>query len=314
MVLFSKKQPSDVPRRRFQADGPSGRATEQELEQRYAFRRNRTITGSTSSSISSANEANADIKSPRVQAHELAKKRRHISGILLLVLACSLGLLVLLFQFTAQPTVRVAGDTSIAPSPVYGQAIQEYFGAQPIERLRFLLDEQKLTEFLQRKAPEVQMVDVRGAETPGTSTFVISMRTPIAGWNVNGEQRFVDASGVAFVRNYFTSPSVQVVDKSGIQVAAGQAIASNRFLGFVGRVVGLSKAQGYSVTQVIIPELTTRQVELRLKGVKYPVKLSVDRPAGEQIEDMIRAIQWMTAKNVKPKYIDVRVSGKAFYR
>jgi len=313
VALFSKKQQKDLPRRRQQSD-VSSRVSEEELEQRYAFRRNRTITGSVSSRVASANESGADLKSPRVQAHELAKKRRHIGGTLLFVLACSLGLFTLVFQFTADPIVRITGDASIQPDDTYEQAIQDYLGAQPAERLRFLLDETKLTEFLQRKAPEIQTVDVEGASGFGTSTFAITMRTPIAGWNVGGKQRYVDASGVAFARNYFASPSVQIIDKSGIQVASGQAIASNRFLGFVGQVVGLAKAQNYTVTQVIIPELTTRQIELRLKDIEYPVKFSVDRLAGEQVEDMTRAIQWMTAHGIKPEYIDIRVSGKAFFR
>ena len=313
MALFSKKQPSELPRRR-QQDGAPSRASEEELEQRYAFRRNRTITGSASSRVTGINEAGADLKSPRVQAHELAKKRLHIGGTLLFVLACSFGLFMLVFQFTADPVIRVTGDASIQPDDTYEKIIQDYLGAQPAERLRFLLDEDKLTEFLQRKAPEVQTVNVEGSSGFGTSTFAITMRTPIAGWNVNGKQRYVDASGVAFARNYFTSPSVQIIDKSGIQVASGQAIASNRFLGFVGQVVGLAKAQSYAVTQVIIPEATTRQVELRLKDVEYPIKFSVDRPAGEQVEDMTRAIQWMTARSIKPEYIDIRVSGKAYYR
>lgn len=313
MALFSKKQQQDLPRRRQQSDAPS-RASEQELEQRYAFRRNRTITGSASSRIASANESGADLKSPRVQAHELAKKRRNIGGTLLFVLACSLGLFALVFQFTADPVVRITGDASIKPDDVYEKVIQDYLGAQPAERLRFLLNEENLTDYLQRKAPEVQTVDVEGASGFGTSTFALTMRAPIAGWNVGGKQRYVDASGVAFTRNYFAAPAVQIIDKSGIQVAPGQAIASNRFLGFVGQVVGLARAQSYTVTQVIIPEATTRQVELRLRDIEYPIKFSVDRPAGEQVEDMTRAIQWMIARSIKPEYVDVRVSGKAYYR
>ena len=82
----------------------------------------------------------------------------------------------------------------------------------------------------------------------------------------------------------------------------------------MGRAVGLSKTEGYNVQQVIIPSGTTREVELRVEGVDYPIKLSVDRSAGEQAEDMARVIKYLKDKNIKPEYIDVRVSGKAFYR
>ena len=131
---------------------------------------------------------------------------------------------------------------------------------------------------------------------------------------IRGVQQYVDASGTSFLRNHFATPKVQIVDNSGIQVEAGQAVASNQFLGFVGRVVGLSNAQGHTVTQVIIPQNTTRQIELRLQDVGYPIKLSIDRPAGEQIEDMSRALGWLKGRNLNPGYLDVRVSGRAFYK
>jgi len=140
------------------------------------------------------------------------------------------------------------------------------------------------------------------------------MRTPIAGWSMNGKQQYVDSSGVSFGRNYYPAPSVQIVDNSGIQVAAGQAVASNSFLGFVGQIVGLAKTRGYTTTQVVIPSATTRQIELKLKDIAYPVKFSVDRPAGEQVEDMTNAIEWMKRHNLTPQYVDVRISGRAFYR
>jgi hypothetical protein len=68
MAMFSKKK-TDLPRRRMQTNNPAAeRATESSLEERYAFRRNRTITGSAASNVASANESNAQLKSPSFQA------------------------------------------------------------------------------------------------------------------------------------------------------------------------------------------------------------------------------------------------------
>ena len=62
------------------------------------------------------------------------------------------------------------------------------------------------------------------------------------------------------------------------------------------------------------PKDTTRQVEVKLKGVTYPVKYSVDRPVGEQTEDAKRSIVHLQQRAIAAEYIDVRVSGKAYYR
>jgi hypothetical protein len=141
------------------------------------------------------------------------------------------------------------------------------------------------------------------------------MRSPVAGWQINSKQYYVDSKGYPFDINYFPTPSVQIIDNSGISYKIGTtAIASNRFLGFIGRIVSLTKSSGYTVSQALLPPNTTRELDIRLKEVGYYIKFSIDRPAGEQVEDMVTAIKYFSARGQTPKYIDARVSGKAFYR
>jgi hypothetical protein len=274
------------------------------------------LTGSTSSRVgqTTTTETNAQFKSPRAKVHELTTKRRHIGGLLLLALIASAALYGLVSQFTAKVAVRATDGISLAASEPYEQAIQDYFAQHPAERLRFLLNEAALTDFLHSKTPEVAQVMLRGAAGFGMSEFQLVMRSPIVGWNIGNEKRFVDSMGVAFEKNYFEAPKVQVIDQSGIPLESGRAVTSNRFLGFVGLAVGLTETNGYRVKEVILPRDTTREIELRLDGVAYPIKLSIDRSAGEQVEDMVRAVNWLRGNGKSPQYLDVRVSGKAFYR
>jgi hypothetical protein len=311
MALFSKKKP-DAPRRRQRTDEPSAH-TPAPLQDHYTFRRNRTLTGSASSHVASANEGAGQLKSPRVQAHDLVRKRRHIGGLFFGVLIGAAGLFFLIAQFTAGVVVK-ADDVTMQLDPIYEAAIQDYLSERPVERLRFLLNEDALNAYLQAKAPEVSSVHIEGMAGFGKSSFIVTMRTPIAGWSVGGQQKYVDERGVSFDRNYSRAPAVQIVDKSGIPVQTGRAVASNRFLGFVGLVVGQAKQHGYVATEVIIPERTTRQIQLRVDGVGYPIIISIDRGAGEQVEDMARSIQWIKERNITPEYLDVRISGKAFYK
>lgn len=312
MGLFRKKP---APPRRRVADVTSEPREREASAERFTFQRNRTLTGSSSSRIATVNEAGADMRSPRVQAHELTRKRRHIGSLFLLVLLIAAGLGVLVYQFTARVDVSLERNVSAAPDQSYEPIIQEYLSAHPVERLRFLLNAEQLSLFMQTKVPEVSSVTVKGWAGFGASEIAITARQPIAGWSIQGSQRYVDAAGIAFARNYYATPGVQIIDKSGAADAqAGQSVASNRFLGFVGRVVGIAGGKGLMVTEVTIPPATTRQVELRLEGLNYPVKMTIDRPAGEQVEDMSRAMDWLKANNKGAEYIDVRVSGKAFYK
>ena len=281
----------------------------------YIFARNRTLTGSTSSRVSDSGRS-SDLESPRSHAHNLALRRRKIGFVFLVVLGIATFLFILLLQFTAVVTVSVS-DTSLAKKlddAAYEKAINDYFSIHPLSRLRFALDKTDLKNYLVTAVPEVaDVVDV-SLGSIGETNVTLSMRHPVAGWTIDSKQYYVDANGVAFDKNYFTDPTVQIVDNSGVALQQGVAVASNRFLGFVGRIVSLSKGRGYDVLQAIIPSGTTRQLEIVIQGTTPHVKLSIDRPAGEQVEDMNRALVYLKAHGQSPSYIDVRVSGRAYYK
>lgn len=313
MAIFNRKSSDDVPRRR-QPD-TSVRTPAPRDDQQRLFQRNRTLTGTSSDRVNTSARA-ADLQSPRTHAHHLALQRRKIGTVLLVVVIISTFLFWLLTQFTAKVTIAVSDTTVSSPieNVLYEKAINDYFSVNPLSRLRFVLDVDDLSGFLTGVYPEVAGVDRVDMGSIGDGTFVLAMRHPVAGWNIAGKQYYVDAAGVAYERNYFGSPPVQIVDDSGVALEQGATVASNRFLGFVGRVVALSSSNGYTVTQAILPVGTTRQLEVRLKDVGPLIKLSIDRPAGEQVEDMVRAVTYLSSQGQSPEYVDVRVSGKAFYK
>jgi len=310
MGLFKKKTP-DAPRRRRSVEGDSRPSATADNTERI-FQRNRTLTGSISNNLSTTHHK-TDLESPRTQAHHLALQRRKIGGVLLIVVA--IATLILLFQFTARAAVVVSDASFSVPADaaIYEKVINDYLGKHPIERLRFALDKTNLNNYLIQKLPEVdELLNVK-YDSIGRSSYSLTMRRPVAGWVINNKQYFVDSKGLAFDRNYYASPGVEIIDQSGIGVQQGLAVASNRFLSFVGRVVALSKASGFTVQQAIIPLDTTRQLEIRLKDVAPLVKLSIDRPVGEQVEDMSRSLNYLSSHGMAPAYVDIRVSGKAFY-
>lgn len=313
-MVFSPKKQSDAPRRRQQMSS-NAQAPQPSLDEQSAlFRRNRTLTGSVSSRIGSAGEQQGNLKSARVQAHELADQRRRIAGVLFVIVAVSGLLAVLVWQFTAHVVIATPGVSVAIDSAKYSKAIEEYYGQNPFERLRFAVNQQRLTDFVRTSAPEVKSVTISGGAGFATSRASVVMREPLAGWKMDTTQYYVDGQGVSFITNYFDSPAVQIVDQSGVRLEAGTAIASNRFLGYVGRTVATAARSGLTVEQVIIPVGTTREINLRIKGVSSSVKLLIDRPVGQQIEDLVRALAYFKTKGQQPEYIDVRVSNKAYYK
>lgn len=316
MFSFRKNKTANIPRRRQGNDGEKRRerATEAELDQNYTFRRNRTLTGSLSSRVASATEHTGDLQSSRTHAHQLTLQRRKLMSGLGVVVVVAAGLAGLIYNLTVYPVVGSSDHALTLETKRYEDAISGYLARHPVERLRFMLNEKRLTEYLTLTVPEVASVRQDGFARLNGTDFSITMRHPIASWIIGGKQYFVDEQGIPFEKNYYETPAVAVIDQSGVQQAAGTAVASSRFLAFVGRVVAEAKRYDLVVEQAVIPSGTTRQLEVRVQGRGYPIKLSLDRLPSEQVEDMSRAIRHFEGKRVTPQYIDVRVSGKAYYK
>lgn len=306
MFPFGSKKKNDVvPRRRLPVeDDDTLRSTPSTSGQ---FRRNQTL---------SSYRHNTPEESSRQKAHHLALQRRKLGGIFALVMTAAILLLLLLWQLIGHVSITTSTKqlSSTFVAEPYEKSINTFFDVNPAQRLRVSLNEDMLSDFVSSQYSEVERVSITGSPGLAQATFSIAFRTPVAGWQINGNQYYVDANGVVFQKNYFSSPEVQIVDESGVSPEQGTAVAGSRLLGFLGRVVAGAGERGYDVTRAILPASTTRQVDIYLKGNPTRVKFSIDRGAGEQVEDMDRVLKFLNSKKMKASYIDVRIAGKAAYR
>ena len=65
--------------------------------------------------------------------------------------------------------------------------------------------------------------------------------------------------------------------------------------------------------KIVLPAGLTRKVDVYLKGRAYPIKTNVDRDPAQQVEDIKKTLGFLDQRGITPQYIDVRVSGRAFY-
>lgn len=272
------------------------------------FRRNQTLSG--------RQHPAGHPESERGKIHHLAARRRKVGGIFLLVLSVIIVLTLLLTQYIARVTISGSSQqlSRSADTAAYEEKVNEYLSINPVERLRFMFNDASLVAFMSESHPEVAELSLRPLRDLTTAQLRVSLREPIAGWQINNQQYYVDADGVVFQENYFEDPGVQIVDESGISPEQGTAVASARLLSFVGRLVSEAGESGYTVQSVSLPPDSTRQLEVRLEGVKPFIRFTVDRVVGEQVEDMDRSVRYLRDRDRGVEYIDVRVAGRAVYR
>lgn len=283
----------------------------------YTFRRSRTLTGSLHSEVRAATEERSQLRSNRLHEHDLRAYRRRLGLILLGVLAAIGGLGYLVTSYSHDTVrVRVLGLPEVSQSTLepYRTIGRAYLDQNPFERFRFLMNNTRFTQFIQREAPEVIEASIEAAEKPMQSEIVLRLRQPVAVWNSGPHQYFVGEDGITFQRSIAAAPRVTIIDKSANTELGNQA-ASGKMLRFIGRVVSLVNASGVGVVEAVeLPASSTRQADLKLVGQPYNIKTYLDRDPAGQAADVVQAVKYFNAKGVTPRYIDVRVSSKAFYQ
>lgn len=302
----SSRRNEPVPRRRRIADDESSVAGAPQNASGQ-FRRNKTL---------SSYRHNTPEESARQKAHHLTLQRRKVGGIFLVVAIAVTALTILLWQLIAQVHIVASSkqlSNSFQAAP-YEAAINEYLNLNPAQRLQLSLDETTLSGFVSSGLPEVEKLELSGSAGLAQSNVTVTFRTPVAGWLINGKQYYVDANGVVFEKNYYDTPTVQIVDESGVSPEQGSAVVGTRLLGFLGKAVSQAQSRGYVITKAVLPQGTTREVDVYFKDVPTFVKFSIDRGAGEQTEDADRSLKYLQSRGLTVQYVDVRVPGRAAYR
>lgn len=280
----------------------------------YTFRRSRTMTGSSSDEVRVVAERHADLQSDRLKHHTLRKKRRHLMLYLTLILMCVGGLLVIINNFMISASVISHSDTAAADTVHYQQTIDSYLSSHPNERFSFSLRHTALLEVLQKQYPEVRSITVAVQPWFKPARVTVGLRNPIASWTIGTTKYYIDNNGVAFQKNYGAEPTLAVEDNTGIDPGSAGAVASERMIRYIGRLVALLQQNGLSVEQLELPPSTSREVDVRLAGKAYVIKTDLDRDPAGQVADIVQAVNYLTRTGIAPTYADVRVSSKLYYR
>jgi cell division septal protein FtsQ len=261
--------------------------------------------------VIAAVESASQLRSPRLEEHDLRGHRRKLTGLLFgsLVLA---GVSAWLLDATI---VIMTPDTASKTSQHHIELVDEYLQQRPLERLSFMLDQQRLTRYVQSKAPEVAALSISGDNMFARHSVSVTERQPLAQWKLGNDIYVVDAEGVAYQETAInTAGLIQVKDETGLPLAS-QKVASRNTMQFIGRVVSQLQAQGAGkVAEIILPAGQLKEIDVVMENRPYRIKLHTDRAPVGQATDVLRALQHLDSQGTTPAYIDARVEGKAFYR
>lgn len=303
MGLFGKKK-TPLTRREIVAQRRE-QSVETAATSPQSYRQNTTLNSRHTASPAESSE--------RLAMHRLLQQRRRLMKYLLAIIISLAVVVSLLYQLVIQVSVISPNPMSASDTEKYTKLIDEYYALRPAERFRFFANHNDMVAFFLEKAPEVKTIRIEG-KSLAHGLVKLTFRQPVARWDVSGKTYFVDDSGVTFERNYFQSPSVIVKDESGVPTSGGDAVANRQFLSFLGQAVSHFHQKGYTVTEVILPANTVRQVHFRLKDHRFVIKTTVDRGVAAQVAQADASIRALSQQAAEISYIDVRVDQRSFYK
>ena len=103
-------------------------------------------------------------------------------------------------------------------------------------------------------------------------------------------------------------PTVPIIDEN-----VGENI-SQRVKDFVYDLEGDLAIEGIAIDHVSLPLQKARELRVFIGGRAEYYKMSLDRGSAVQAEDLARMVKYLNDNDIHPEYVDLRVSGKAYYK
>lgn len=314
MVQFKRKKPAATGRRQ-----PATPVSEQ-----------RKVFSYHSSRVSPANREEPQRKHTSTSLSS-GKKKRALSGsewlrnlpsfvalvaVVLSVLFC-LGL-------TTNAKVNFVGTAdeeslTLRSKEEYQAGAEDILSGSILNRTKFTINTKGFEEDFKQQFPEVADVALTLPLVSRRPIVNISTGQPALLLVSQGQSYVLDKRGVVIMKSESLPEPTRatlttVQDQSGVPVEVGKGALSAQDISFITEVVAQLKAKNVIVETVILPP-RAHQVDMRIQGVPYTVKFSVDTEAREAAGTFLATKAKLEKDKITPaEYIDVRVDGRAYYK
>lgn len=243
-------------------------------------------------------------------------KRRLIIGvtdvILIAIVFFALGYTLLI---KPHPAV-VASDLSYRSLTVYESAAKQQFGSIK-DRNKITFDETSMINNLKNQFPEISDVKVElpfFSQQPIVRLLVAPPRITLTS---NGNSYIVASSG-KIVGKTITLPKIKnlpsVSDQSGFVAQVGKQVLSSSSVNFISSLYAQCREAHVPVLSLTIPP-AAQELDLRTNDQPYFVKFYLGGDISTQAGQFLAArAQFAKTSQTPSQYLDVRVSGKIFYK
>jgi len=224
----------------------------------------------------------------------------------------------LIYSLLLKPQAKiVANDFSYRSLAAYSSKITPEFNRLS-NRNKISFDEAAVVKSIEKQFPEVQSVRVELPFFSQQPTVWLSVAAPAFKLQSGGQSYIVDSQGVVAAKAADLpklNKLVNINDESGFETGVGKQVISADAVNFIDMVIKQSQHAGVPISGLNLPPLA-QEMDLRTVDAPYYVKFYLGGDALTQTGQFLASRHNFTQNPAQAphEYLDVRVSGKIFYK
>jgi cell division septal protein FtsQ len=261
-------------------------------------------------------EQKNETASPFTKKTPPRKARKYILGFLDILLVALL-LFGLGYSLVIKPQANVlANDYSFHSKSTYQTAIENQL-RQLNNRNKITFNENAIVSKLQKQFPEIANIQVELPVFSQQPTFRLAVGEPKFLINSHGTSFVINANGTA-AATIAQLPKLKnlasIDDQSGFNIQTGGQVLSTASVSFIDSLLAECKRANIPIASLALPS-QPQEIYLHTKDQPYFVKFYLGGDAVSQTGQFLAARQhFLETKQPPSQYLDVRISGKVFYK
>lgn len=269
------------------------------------------------SSLNFYRQSTVSNKKPAKSATTAAKAKSFAAWLGSRVTIIILGLAFIFFGISSSTHPKVVvGSTAYHPLSDYQALVQKSINVLK-DSTKITFDSQTIVNVVEANFPEVSAATV---ELP------LVGRTPVVRLDISPPQfKMLDSTGrqlvitsqgrLASLPTYAGAKAlIMIKDLSGAPLEDGDQVFSPNQIDNLNKVEAQLQAAKIIVSYVSLPR-AAQEADFHLKGLPYFIKINLTKDGAGQVGAYLAIKNYLRVHHVHPQdYVDVRISGKVFYK
>jgi hypothetical protein len=221
-------------------------------------------------------------------------------------------------MLNTNPKIVVIGKTAVSAtylqsSGTYAAAAHQLLAGSITNRSKLTVDLGGTASKLQQQFPELQTVSLGVPLISSRPIVYIQVAQPSLVLQTGHGNYALNSSGLVLARVQNLPNGVALLnDQSGNQPTPGKQYLPSSTVTFVQTVAYQLKSAHITVSTFVLPVSSPYELDVRLEGKPYMVRLNLTTDALTQSGAAIATINQLSADPAS--YLDVRVPGRVYYK